>query len=391
MSSMLVVFLEDSDERDLVSEALRAGGLYVSQPGNFSAFETALTPEHQAVVARRGPRDLLLRRLQRAMQNRAPQARLFLLGAGPDEVEGAVGLGDAAPDEAARLVADKLGIVPPAAASFEVIEEHFSTDRWLCGLARSHKTGRHGVLTLIDEAVLTDAFLEPFLKVQHPGLAPAADFDLSNRTPFVFWDVPCGGAILSRLFSEQGVLPAPVVLALGVQVAEALLSLHEAGLEHGWIRGEGIWLAPDGQSLLMHVGIGKVANALKSSQAKGIDWTLSQTAPGRGDARAGDIYHLGLLMYRLLTGQYPFRVENSFEALEAFQHTPVPAIPGHPSLSELLGKMMARDPAARPTIREVEAALKRLRSPGLLQRLFGRASTHAVIAAFVRAHPLRGH
>ncbi len=135
------------------------------------------------------------------------------------------------------------------------------------------------------------------------------------------------------------------VLALGEQLARALVPLHAQGRVHGALRPSRVGWQPAGRRATL-------------LPAEGAERSLQWAAPEQTgrldlpvDARA-DLYALGLLLYRALTGVAPFAGDDALELIHAHIAGPVPApaernpqVPA--ALSALVSKLLAKSPEDR--------------------------------------------
>ncbi len=177
------------------------------------------------------------------------------------------------------------------------------------------------------------------------------------------------GEQLSDRMRRQPRLSVAEAVGLAIQVADALVYLHEHNVVHRDLKPENIMILPDGKIKLMDFGI-----ALDSTMRK-VTWAgLSQTmgtpdymAPEqvkglRGDART-DIYSLGAILYEMLTGQVPFPSDNVYAAMRAkTREDPTPPrrlrheIP--PAVEEIVLRALESDPRNRfETALELREAL----------------------------------
>jgi predicted Ser/Thr protein kinase len=113
-------------------------------------------------------------------------------------------------------------------------------------------------------------------------------------------------------------------LTLMATVCEAVGAAHAAGVIHRDLKPSNILVSADGQPHVLDFGLAKAGDALQS-----LDFTLStpgelmgtpaymspeQTArePDQVTARS-DVYALGVILYRLLTGQFPYNVRGRLD------------------------------------------------------------------------------
>jgi DNA-binding NarL/FixJ family response regulator len=168
------------------------------------------------------------------------------------------------------------------------------------------------------------------------------------------------GTDLRTLLSEVDRLPPERAVSIIAQVAGALEAAHQRGLVHRDVKPANVLLATrDGgeRAFLTDFGVTKERSAqtglTKTGFAVGTaDYMAPEQARGVDvDARA-DIYALGCVLYRTLTGAVLYERDSDVEKMWAHIHDPPPQLldvcPGlPPSLGGVLDRALAKDPDDR--------------------------------------------
>ena len=162
-------------------------------------------------------------------------------------------------------------------------------------------------------------------------------------------------------------------------VARQLAAVHVAGVVHRDIKGSNVLVGKrDGRPVLVDFGVGTYAGAPEITNPMGLPGTRHYRSPEalrfrrekageHSPARASDdLWALGVLLYWLLTGGYPFDTEVADEGVLAdliLKHEPEPPHVLNPrvprALSELCLRMLEKSPEARfPEAEAVGAALE---------------------------------
>lgn len=142
--------------------------------------------------------------------------------------------------------------------------------------------------------------------VRHPNIVPVYGIDRHDGR-VGFWTDFVRGKTLSVLVGEQGTFGAREAALIGLDVARALSAVHLAGLLHRDIKAENVMREEGGRILLMDFGL----SALDQRESN-IAGTPNYMAPELfegGQSTAGtDLYALGVLLYFLVSGEYPVRL-----------------------------------------------------------------------------------
>ncbi len=125
------------------------------------------------------------------------------------------------------------------------------------------------------------------------------------------------GVTLEELVTTKGPFSAREAAVVGIDLCRALAAIHAAGLVHRDVKAQNVVREDGGRIVLMDFGTGR--DVAGGENAAGLAGTPLYFAPeiltGAAASAQSDIYSLGVLLYHLLTGDYPVRPA-TFEALE---------------------------------------------------------------------------
>ncbi|WP_223516716.1 bifunctional protein-serine/threonine kinase/phosphatase [Pseudomonas sp. GL-B-19] len=157
------------------------------------------------------------------------------------------------------------------------------------------------------------------------------------------------GSTLAELHTGVGSMPLEQWRDLAERLLRAVGMLHRRQILHRDIKPENLMLGDDGELRLLDFGLAYCAG-LSEDQPSALPGTPSYIAPEafRGDAPTPqqDLYAVGVTLYFLLTGHYPYG------EIEAFQRprfgVPVSASRYRPDLPEWIAQCLERAVAADP-------------------------------------------
>jgi tetratricopeptide (TPR) repeat protein len=204
------------------------------------------------------------------------------------------------------------------------------------------------IVAIFDSGFLTDG--RPYLVmelVDGPTLEYASEFVDGRAVAF-------GGDHLGR------------ALVRFLEVCDGVAYAHRRGVVHRDLKPANVRMDADGRARVLDFGLAKEmlpsADSLKLSQSLGgpsfigsLPWASPEQANGRNDQIdvRSDVYALGVMLYQLLTGQFPYRVDGDLRtALDeiAFRE-PVSARKHLPSLpvdvDVILRKCLQKEPERR--------------------------------------------
>ena len=158
---------------------------------------------------------------------------------------------------------------------------------------------------------------------------------------------------LSRMIAACGPLPVQAVRWLAAGCAEALESIHGAGLVHRDLKPSNVLVAPDGPRVI-DFGVARAAERMDLTVSRGTVGTPAYMAPEQARdphqaSVASDVYSLGATLLFAATGHPPYAGASVMDVLARLATEP-PDTSGLPAeLADLIMACMERVPRARPT------------------------------------------
>ncbi len=158
---------------------------------------------------------------------------------------------------------------------------------------------------------------------------------------------------LARLVTACGPLPVTTVRWLAAGCAEALASIHGAGLVHRDLKPSNVLVAPDGPRVI-DFGVARAAERMGRTTSRGAVGTPAYMAPEQARdtheaSVASDVYSLGATLLFAATGHPPYQGTTVMDVLARLA-TEEPDMSGLPDeLTELITSCMHRVPRQRPT------------------------------------------
>ena len=210
--------------------------------------------------------------------------------------------------------------------------------------------------------------------IKHPSIVDIFEFDdLPDGRPFYVMEL-LEGIDLRSILNERGRFPPAEVLEILEPVCSALQAAHDLGIVHRDLKASNIFIAnQDGKrtvklldfgiAKLLHPDAGEGGLTVVGTRL-GTSYTMApEQIRGDGvDART-DIYALGVVLFHLLTGQYPFRAETMTEIerqhLEAPPPRPSQVAPVPPALDAVVLRCMEK--TAERRFQTVKAFIEALR------------------------------
>ncbi|MFE1552136.1 serine/threonine-protein kinase [Streptomyces sp. NPDC058718] len=198
-------------------------------------------------------------------------------------------------------------------------------------------------------------------RIDHPGVVTIHHIvDAGEGTyPWLVMELVTGGSLQDRL--DQGPMTPTEAAVLGRRLLDALTAAHERDIEHRDVKPANVLLRPDGRPVLTDFGIAAIRESTVLTASGSIigspDYMAPERIRGRSSGPAADLWSLGMLLYVAVEGHHPLRRENTLATLAAVLSDDVPPPQRAGGLTDVLARLLVRDPSARPDTAELDRAL----------------------------------
>ncbi|GAB1335918.1 serine/threonine-protein kinase [Streptomyces sp. E-15] len=203
------------------------------------------------------------------------------------------------------------------------------------------------------------------LRLTHPNIVRVRDLVVEGDLLALVMDL-VDGPDLHRYLRENGPLTPVAAALLTAQIADALAASHADGVVHRDLKPANVLLMQRGgemHPMLTDFGIARLADSPGLTRTQEFVGTPAYVAPesaeGRPQTSAVDIYGAGILLYELVTGRPPFSGGSALEVL----HQHLSAEPRRPStvpepLWTVIERCLRKNPEERPSAENLARALR---------------------------------
>ena len=234
-------------------------------------------------------------------------------------------------------------------------------------LAEDMRLGRKVALKLLDPALTADRmgrarfFREARLasSLDHVNVCTVYEVGEADGRLFIAMQHVQGQTL--RQACESGPLAGRELLAIAVQVADALAAAHARGIVHRDVKTGNIMVTPQGGVKVLDFGLailleqetGQSTELTTSGVVIGTPASMSpEQARGERVDHRSDIFSFGVVLYEMATGTLPFTGESRADVVSAvLGRRPKPAATVNPGVPDLLSRVIDRALAKQPADR----------------------------------------
>ncbi|KMS68415.1 serine/threonine protein kinase [Streptomyces viridochromogenes] len=203
------------------------------------------------------------------------------------------------------------------------------------------------------------------LRLTHPNIVRVRDLVVEGELLALVMDL-VDGPDLHRYLRENGPFTPVAAALLTAQIADALAASHADGVVHRDLKPANVLLQQNGgqmHPMLTDFGIARLADSPGLTRTHEFVGTPAYIAPesaeGRPQTSAVDIYGAGILLYELVTGRPPFGGGSALEVL----HQHLSAEPRRPStvpdpLWTVIERCLRKSPDERPSAENLARGLR---------------------------------
>ncbi|HEX9189620.1 MAG TPA: protein kinase, partial [Vicinamibacteria bacterium] len=234
---------------------------------------------------------------------------------------------------------------------FELVREIGSGGFGVVWEARDRELGRRVAFKAVragaraairEERLLREA--EAAARLTHPNIVTLHDLGRSDHGPYLVLELLRGRTLEERL--AQGRLSVQEAVRIGAEVVKGLAHAHGRGVVHRDLKPANVFLCDDGQVKVLDFGLAHAFGQLRQDGGTPAYMAPEQWQGAPEDERT-DVFALGVLLFRMLSGELPFP-DDGGKAVLGPRKAPALEVPDLPALGDLVGRMLEKSAVARP-------------------------------------------
>lgn len=187
-------------------------------------------------------------------------------------------------------------------------------------------------------------------QLDHPNIARIYERAFARSYAYIAIEYCPNGDLAMRLKKP---LPTETAVKYMRQIAEGIGAAHKVGIIHRDMKPGNILFRADDSIAITDFGIAKMlGDSSELTQVGQIVGTMFYISPeqirGKGVNKYSDLYSLGVMFYKMLTGKFPFYGESVEQILQSHLMDPAPKLPEElASFQPIIDGLLAKDPDER--------------------------------------------
>jgi serine/threonine protein kinase len=212
------------------------------------------------------------------------------------------------------------------------------------------------IITLYpDTAKRFDREGQALRKLNHPNIVKVIATIYENENQYVVMEYIDSGdlrTLIDTKREQKELIPMPYILALALDISDALSRAHRLSIVHRDIKPSNILLASDGTPRLTDFGVAYMEDALRMTKSGMVIGTLNYISPEACRSKSldlrTDVWSLGVMLYEMLTLRSPFAGIDVSATAQSIMYREVPSLldlrpDTPPALEKLIQSMLMKD------------------------------------------------